>query len=74
MLDDELAKMTGQEIIAVMQTDTRLARVRRAMVQGMTAIEQAQAQRNPPSPIEVRRMELQLANRICDMFGGVLES
>lgn len=67
-----IKNMTGREIIDALQADTPLAKVRAIFSQRSAQIEQAQAQRTPLSPIEMRRMELQAANAVLALFGLAL--
>ena len=62
-----LAQMSPRELLDTMQADTPLTRVQRAFSAGYAEIEQAALQGTPI--IELRRMELQAANRILDLFG-----
>lgn len=45
----------------------------REVLESWAEIDQASRQRRPPGPVEVRRMELQAANKICALFGVGLE-
>lgn len=67
-----IAEMSVREVLDTISADTPLSRVWRAFCEGCAEIDQATRQHHPPSPIEVRRMELQAANRICELFGLVL--
>lgn len=67
-----IAEMSGREVLDAIAADTPLSRVWRRFSEGYAEIDQAGRQRNPPSPIEVRRMELQAANRILELFGVAL--
>lgn len=68
-----IANMTGQEVIAACHADTPLGRVRRIFSENYAEIDQASRQRDPPGPLEYRRMELQAANRILELFGLALK-
>lgn len=68
-----IKNMSDKEVLAAMQSDTRLAKVRRLFHFGYAELEQAAAQRKPLSSIEQRRMELQIANDICALFDAGLK-
>ena len=68
-----IAEMTGRQIIDAISADTALARVQHILADHCADFEQAQMQRQPLTPIECRRMELQAANKICALFGIGLE-
>lgn len=67
-----IAAMSGREILDACRADTPLARVRQVFSENYAEIDQAGRQRVTPSPLEYRRMELEAANRICDLFGIAL--
>jgi hypothetical protein len=46
-----------------------ISRVRAIISDAHGTFDQAFRQRKPPNPIEVSRMELEFANRICSLFG-----
>lgn len=64
-----ITDMTGQEVLDACRADTPLARVRQVFSANFAEIEQASHQRAMPTPLEFRRMELQAANRILELFG-----
>lgn len=68
-----ISGMTGREVLDALRADTPLARIARVFSDGYAEIDQAARQRRPASPIEIRRMELQAANRIASLFGIGLE-
>lgn len=69
-----IASMTGREVLDALRADTQLSRVARIFSESWAEIDQASRQRKPPGPVEVRRMELQAANKICELFGAGLPS
>lgn len=62
--------MTDQEVLAAVAGNTLLARVRREVFGAAESINQAMQQRNPPAPVQVRRLELGAAR---DVIGLVRE-
>ena len=60
--------MTDEEVLAAMQSDSRLNQVRRVFASESARIEQAYTQRRSPTPIEVRRMEFDAAEKIAAVF------
>lgn len=67
-----IRNMTGREVIDALQADTPLAHIRRIFSERSAQIEQASRQKHPFDPIEIRRMELQAANSILELFGIAL--
>ena len=67
-----IAEMSGREVLDAIAADTPSVASVATVLRGYAEIDQAGRQRNPPSPIEVRRMELQAANRILELFGVAL--
>ena len=68
-----IADMTGREVVDTLLADSQVTRVWRLFSQGYAEIDEAGCQRHPPSPVEIRRMELQVANAICELFGVGLQ-
>lgn len=66
--------MTDDEVLKALTADTPLNRARREFSSACGRIEQAQLQRKPPSPIEVRRMEFEAVERILKAAGLCLLS
>lgn len=64
-----IADMTRREVLDTLQADSQVTRVWRLFSQGYAEIDQAGRQRHPPCPVEIRRMDLQVANAICELFG-----
>lgn len=64
----DIDMLSDREVIELLQSDTLIAKVRRLFSQGCAEIEQACAQRNPPGPVEIRRMELKIADNIYKLF------
>jgi hypothetical protein len=64
----DIDMLSDREVIDLLQSDTLIAKVRRLFSQGYAEIEQATQQRNPPSPVELRRMELKIADNIYKLF------
>lgn len=56
--------LTDGEVLAILPADTPLARARRVFYSEMAKIEQAEAQRTPPTVFELRRMEIEATKRI----------
>lgn len=56
--------MTDQEVMEALRSDTALNRARRVFSSERGRIEQAGMQRNPLSPIDMRRMEFEAVQRI----------
>jgi hypothetical protein len=56
--------MTDEWVLAELRSDSRLNAARKEFSAACGRIEQAYAQRKPPSPIEVRRMEFDAVTRI----------
>jgi hypothetical protein len=61
--------MTDGEVLAELRTDSVLNRARRALSSHCGRIEHAQAQRSPPSPVDVRRMEFDAVREIASLLG-----
>lgn len=55
------------------QADSPLSRVRRIFSESYAEIDQDSRQRAPSGPLEIRRMELQAANRVLELFGMALK-
>lgn len=64
-----VADMTDDEIVGVIFGDSLMNRLRKIISHGAARIEQAQAQRRPPGPTEVRRMELTIVEKIAKEVG-----
>ncbi len=67
--------MTDEEVLAAMNSDTPLNKVRQ-MFSGQSArLEQAGEQRfGPPTPMEYRRMEFDAAEKILGVILGELDA
>ena len=68
MLPENIDNLTGREVIDLLQSDSLLARISKIFSMGYAEIEQASMQRRPPSPIELRRMDIKVAARIVRLF------
>lgn len=62
-----ISEASPEKIVQMMQMNNLLADVRKKLYHGFAAMEQAQAQRKPPSVIELRRMELMLAQELIEL-------
>jgi hypothetical protein len=62
-----MPKMTNEQLIAEMQSDSLLNQIRKEFSFGYANIEQACAQRQKPGIIEIRQMEFDVAQKILDM-------
>jgi len=60
--------MTDDEVMAELRSDSVLNKARSLFSRWSGKIEQAQAQRRPISPIEMRRMEFEAVKAIRDVF------
>jgi hypothetical protein len=60
--------MTDREIVDLMKSCELINQVRQLVSFGMAEMEQAYLQRNRPSPVEGRRMEFEIAGKICRLF------
>lgn len=60
-----MTPMTDKELVDEMMSDSLLSRVRR--IQQYARIEQGQAQRNPMTTLEARRIEFEVAQRVIDL-------
>jgi hypothetical protein len=67
-----IKNMTADEVLNALKADSPLSRVRRELSSFVGQQEQAREQRRIISSIEMRREELQAANRILDLFGLAL--
>lgn len=65
--DEKMTKMTDKEVIEALQSDTLLNKVRRMLFGFAGTAEQAAMQRFPPSPIEMRRQEFEMAAKIIEL-------
>lgn len=63
-----MAEMSNEEVMAELRSDTPLNRARAIFSSEYGRIEQAGQQRNPPGPIEIRRMEFEAVERIIAAF------
>lgn len=61
--------MTDAEVLEAMRADTSLNRARRVFSGECGRIEQAEMQRRPASPIEIRRMEFEAVRKIAAALG-----
>jgi hypothetical protein len=59
---------TNDEIMEMLKTDDNLNKARQIFSSYSAKIEQAQAQRNPPSPVEIRGMEFEAVMKIGDLM------
>lgn len=57
-------KTNDKMLIEEIQSNSLLNRVRKIFSHGSALIDQEMEQRNPPSPVEMRRMELSFAEEI----------
>ena len=63
-----MARMTDDEVMAELRSDSVLNKARSAFSGWSGKIEQAMAQRRPISPIEMRRMEFEAVKVIRDIL------
>ena len=59
--------MTDQEVLAEVASNSLLARVRREIFGAAESINQALQQRNPPTPVAVRRLEMGAARDVISL-------
>ncbi len=62
-----MPKMTDTQVLAEMQSDSLLNKIRQEFSFGSARIEQACAQRQKPSIFEIRQMEFDIAQKIMDI-------
>lgn len=65
----ETRRMTDDEIVAIVLSDGHLNAARSEFTRACAEIEQALAQREQPSPIEIRRMEIRAVFRMAAALG-----
>lgn len=65
-----MERMTDEQVMTHLRSDTPLNRARAAFSSECGRIEQAGQQHEPPGPIEIRRMELEAVERILAAFRG----
>lgn len=68
-----MTKLTDKEVVDLMNYPCAIALARREFCSAVGKIDQAMAQRNPPTPIELRRMEFDAVRRIALAFGIAVE-
>lgn len=68
-LDAHVSRMTQEEIMRELGSETLLNRARRVFSGHCARIEQAELQRTPFSPIELRRMEFEAVREIAAILG-----
>jgi hypothetical protein len=61
--------MTDAEVMAELQSGSRLNRARQQFSSASARIEQAGQQRTPLPPIEMRRMEFEAVRKIAAVLG-----
>jgi hypothetical protein len=59
--------LTDSEVVAELQSESVLNKIRQEFSFGYARIEQAYMQRTKPGIIEARRMELEIAQKILDI-------
>ena len=64
-----MTKMTTEEVMSELRSDSPLNRARQKFSSAAARIEQEGAQRRPASPIEVRAMEFQAVREIVEALG-----
>ena len=64
-----MARMSDDEVMTYMRGNGMLNKVRIAFAGEAARIEQAALQSDPPSPMEVRRMEFEAARTIAAVLG-----
>jgi hypothetical protein len=66
-----LTRRTDAEVMALLRdNDSPLNKARAQFSFGCARIEQAGQQRNPPSPIEMRRMEFEAVEKMLAVYNG----
>lgn len=68
-MSTNIDKLTDREVVDLMQSATPLAKARAIFSARMGQMEQAEAQRKPPSIIERRKMEFKAAQAIAKELG-----
>ena len=63
------ARMTDQEVMAALRSDTPLNRARAIFSGEVGAAEQEEMQRRPCGPIEMRRREFEAVRKIASALG-----
>ena len=63
------SEMTDLEIVQSLRDGSLRSRIRAVIYHGAALLEQADAQRRPPSSVERRRMELKIAEEIMALVG-----
>lgn len=64
-----MVRITDEEVLKALREDTPLNRARRIFSAESAHIEQAGMQRQPLSPIEMRRMEFEAVKKIAKELG-----
>ena len=62
--------MTDEEVMKELRSDSRLNRARMEFSSRSAEIEQAHQQREPLTPIEMRRMEFHAVQKIATILNG----
>lgn len=63
-----MPRLTDEEVMELLKGDSLLNRARREFSSGSARIEQAGQQRTPLGPVEMRRMEFEVTQRIIDAY------
>lgn len=63
--------MTDAEVMAELRSGSPLARAHAVVSDGIGRIDQAYRQRDKPSPIQARRMELEIAQDVMSLFVAI---
>jgi hypothetical protein len=61
-----LLGLPADRVVALMGSENAIGKVRRIFYHGAANLEQADAQRKPPGPVERRRMEFETAQKIIE--------
>ena len=64
----EIRSWSAREVVDQLKADTLLAKARLEFYKGAAAIDQAQRQRTPLSPVEARRMEFEAVAKILKVY------
>lgn len=59
-----MTEMSNEEVLTELRSTSTLNRARIALVEGMAEMEQGMLQRKPIGPVEMRRLEFQIIQRI----------
>lgn len=63
-------RLSDEGVIQLLQSDSPLNKARKEFSHGAARIEQAGQQRTPLSPVEMRRMEFEVVEKIIAAYNG----